>query len=72
MGPEGYFPLANSSASQMWGYFLANTSGLPHSVGGEGDMLYLGRSGSAEGEGQTVLGGGGGGASRALSFPFSW
>jgi len=35
-------------------------------------MSYLGRSGSAEGEGQTVLGGGGGGAGGALSFPFSW
>jgi len=35
-------------------------------------MSYLGRSGSAEGEGQTVLGGGGGGARGALFFPFSW
>ena len=35
-------------------------------------MSYLGRSGSADGEGQTVLGGGGGGAGGALSFPFSW
>jgi len=35
-------------------------------------MAYLGRSGSAEGEGQTVLGGGGGGAGGALSFPISW
>ena len=35
-------------------------------------MSYLGRSGSAEGEGQSVLGGGGGGAGGALSFPFSW
>ena len=35
-------------------------------------MSYLGRSGSAAGEGQTVLGGGGGGAGGALSFPFSW
>jgi len=34
-------------------------------------MSYLGRSGSAEGEGQTVLGGGGGVAGGALSFPFS-
>jgi len=41
-------------------------------VGGEVDMSYLGRFGSAEGEGQTVLGGGGGGAGRALSFPLSW
>jgi len=60
-GPGGYFPFANSSASQVWGYFLANALGLPYSVGGEVDMSYLGRSGSAEGEGQTVLGGGGGG-----------
>jgi len=71
-GPGGYFPLANSSASQVWGYFLANASGLPYNVGGEVDMSYLGRSGSAEGEGHTGLGGGGGGASGALSFPFSW
>jgi len=35
-------------------------------------MSYLGRSGSAAGEGQTVLGGGGGGAGGPLSFPFSW
>jgi len=35
-------------------------------------MSHLRRSGSAEGEGQTVLGGGGGGAGGALSFPFSW
>jgi len=35
-------------------------------------MSYLGRSRSAAGEGQTVLGGGGGGAGGALSFPFSW
>jgi len=34
-------------------------------------MSYLGRSGSAEGEGQTMLGGGGGGAEGALSFPLS-
>jgi len=61
-GLGGYFPLANSSPSQVWGYFLANASGLPYSVGGEVDMSYLERSGSAEGEGQTVLGGGGGGA----------
>ena len=71
-GPGGYFPLANSSASQVWGYFLENTSGLPYSVGGEVDMSYLGRSASAEGEGQTVVSGGGGGAGEALSFPFSW
>jgi len=71
-GPGGYLPLANSSASQVWGYFLANASGLPYSVGGEVDMSYLGRSGSAEGEGQTVLASGGGGAGGALSFPFSW
>jgi len=56
----------------VWGYFLANASGLPYSVGCEVDMSYLGRSGSAEGEGQTVLAGGGGGAGGALSFPFSW
>jgi len=56
----------------VWGYFLANASGLPYSVGGEVDMSYLGISGSAAGEGQTVLGGGGGGAGGALSFPFSW
>ena len=56
----------------MWGYFLANASGLPYSVEGEVDMSYLKRSGSAAGEGQTVLGGGGGGARIALSFPFSW
>jgi len=61
-GPGGYFPLANSSASQVWGYFVANASGLPYSVGGEVDMSYLGRSGSADGEGQTLLGGGGDGA----------
>ena len=71
-GPRGYFPLANSSASQVWGYSLANSSWLPNSVGGEVDMSYLGRSGAAEGEGQTVLGGGEGGAGGALSFPFSW
>jgi len=71
-GPGGYLPLANSSASQVWGYFLANASGLPYGVGGEVDMSYLGRSGSAEGEGQTVLAGGRGGAGGALSFPFSW
>jgi len=71
-GPGGYFPFANSSASQVWGYFFANASGLPYSVGGEVDRWYLGRSGSAEGEGQAVLGGGGGGAGGALSFPFSW
>ena len=70
--PGGYFPLANSSASQVWGYFLANASGLPYSVGGEVDMSYLGRSASAEGEGQTVLARGGGGAGGALSFHFSW
>jgi len=35
-------------------------------------MSYLGRSGSAEGEGQTVLGGGAGGAGGALSRPLSW
>jgi len=34
-------------------------------------MSYLGRSGSAAGEGHTVLGGGGGGAGGAFSFPFS-
>jgi len=72
VGPGGYFPLANSSASQVWGYFLANASGLPYIVGGEVDMSYLGRSGSAQGEDQTVLGGGGGGGGWALSFPFSW
>jgi len=71
-GPGGYFPLTNSSSSQVWRYSFANTSGLPYSVGGKVDMSYLGRSGSAEGEGQTVLGGGGGGAGGALSFPFSW
>jgi len=71
-GPGGYLPLANSSASQVWGYFLTNASGLPYTVGGEVDMSYLGRSGSAEGEGQTVLAGGGGGAGGALSFHFSW
>ena len=71
-GPGGYFPLANSSTSQVSGNFLANTSGLPYSVGGEDDMLYLGRSGSAERESQTVLGDGGGGAGGALSFPVSW
>jgi len=41
-------------------------------VGGEVDMSYLGRSGSAEGEGHTVLAGGGGGSGGALSFPCSW
>jgi len=61
-GPGGYLPLANSSASLVWGYFLANASGLPYGVGGEVDMSYLGRSGSPEGEGQTVLGVGAGGA----------
>ena len=61
-GPGGYFPLANSSASLVWGQFLANASGLPYSVGGEVDMSYLGRLGSAEGDGQTVLGGGAAGA----------
>jgi len=71
LGPGGYFPLANSSASQVWGYFLVKASGLPYDVGGEVDMSYLGRSGSAEGEGQSVLGGGGAGAGGALSFPFS-
>ena len=71
-GPEGYFPLANSSASRVWGYFLGNATGLPYSVGGEVDMWYLERSGSAAVEGQTVLGGGGGGARGALSFPLSW
>ena len=71
-GPGGYFPLANSSASQVWGYFLANASVLPYSMGGEIDMSYLGRSGSAAGEGQTVFGGGGGWAEGALSFTFSW
>ena len=35
-------------------------------------MSYLGRSRSAEREGQTVLGGGAGGAGGALSLPFSW
>jgi len=70
VGPGGYIPLAKSSASQVWGHFLGNTSGLPYSVGGEVDMSYLGRSGSAEGEGQTVLGGGGGGAGGGLSFHF--
>jgi len=30
------------------------------------------RSGSAEGEAKTILGGGAGGAGGALSFPFSW
>jgi len=34
-------------------------------------MSYLGRSGSAAGAGQTLLGGGGGGAGGALSFPLS-
>jgi len=34
-------------------------------------MSYLGRSKSAEGDGQTLLGGGGAGARGALSFPFS-
>jgi len=71
-GPGGYFPFVNSSTSQVWGYFLVNASGLPYSMGGEVDMSYPGRCGSAEGEGQTVLGGGGGGAGGALSFPFSW
>jgi len=71
-GPGGNFPLANSSASQVWGYFLANASVLPYSVGGEVGMSYLGRYRSAEGQGQTMLGGGAGGAGGALSFPFSW
>jgi len=71
VGPGGYLPLANSSASQVWGYFLANASWLPYRVGGEVDMSYLWRSGSAAGEGQTVFGGGGGWAGEALSFPFS-
>jgi len=53
------------------GVFFANTAGLPYSVGGEVDISYLGGSRSAEGEGQTVLGGGGGGAAGRLSFPFS-
>jgi len=35
-------------------------------------MSYLRRSGSAVGEGQTVLGGGGCGAGEALSFPLAW
>jgi len=35
-------------------------------------MSYLGRSRSAEGQGQTVLGVSGGGAGGALSFAFSW
>ena len=35
-------------------------------------MSYLGRTGSAAGQGQSVFGGGGGGAGGALSFPFSW
>jgi len=34
-------------------------------------MSYLGSSGSAAGDRQTVLPGGGGGAGGALSFPFS-
>ena len=59
-GPGGYFPLANSSASQVWGYFSANPSRLPYRVRGEVDISYLGRAGSAEGDGQTVSGGGGG------------
>jgi len=67
-GPAVYFPLANSSASQVWGHFLANASGLPYILGEEVDMSYLGRSGSSAGEGQTVLGGGGGGAGGVLSF----
>jgi len=71
LGPGGYFPLANSSASQVWGSFLANASGLPYSVGGEVDMSYLGRLGSSAGESQTVLGGGGAGSGGALFFPFS-
>ena len=70
--PRGYFPLVNSSGSQVWGYFWANASGLPSSVGREVDMSYLGRSGSAEREGQTVLGGDGAGAAGALSFPLSY
>jgi len=40
-------------------------------MGGDVVMSYLGRSGSAEGEGQTVLGGSEAGAGGALSFPFS-
>ena len=50
-GQGGYFPLVNSSSSPMWGYFVATTSGLPYRVGGEVDMSYLGRLGSAEGDG---------------------
>jgi len=71
-GQGGHFRFANSSASQVWGYFLAKASGLPYSVGGKVDMSYLGRSGSAAEEGQTMLSGGGGGDGGALSFPFSW
>jgi len=70
-GTGGYFPLGNSSASQGCRYCLANASGLPYSVGGEVDLSYLTRSGSAKGEGHRVLGGGGAGAVGALSFPFS-
>ena len=69
-GQGGYLPLANSSASQVWGYLLANASGLPYSVGGEDDISYLGRSGAAEGEGQTVLGGGGGWSRRSTFLSF--
>jgi len=74
VGLGGYLPLANSSASQVWGYFLTNPSGLPYIGGGEVDMSYLGRSGSAAGEGQTVLGGGGGGAGgrEAMSWRDAW
>jgi len=37
----------------------------------EVDMSNLGRSGSAEGDGQNVLEGGGGGAGGGLPFSFS-
>ena len=61
----GYFPLVNSSASQVWGYLAGNPLGLPYGVWGEVVMSYLGKSGSAEGEDQTVLGGRGGGRGSA-------
>jgi len=71
-GTRGVFPFGEFLLIPGVGVFFANASGLLYSVGGEVDMSYLRRSGSAEGEGQTVFGGGRGGAGGALSFPFSW
>jgi len=66
-GAWGVFPFGQLFRHPGVGVLLGKRFRVAICVRGEVDMSYLGRSGSAAGEGQTLFSSGGGGAGGALS-----